>query len=54
MLYLAAATRNRDHVPPAGFVERSVLSLGNGGSTVGLSVVEPSLLFLSFAWTIAL
>jgi hypothetical protein len=42
VLYLAAATRHRDHLLPAGFVEQAVLRFGSGGNVVGLSIAEGS------------
>jgi hypothetical protein len=40
VVYLAAAARNRDHLPGLGFVERAELFAGTAGNVAGVSVAD--------------
>jgi hypothetical protein len=40
VLYVAAAARNRDHLPGAGFVERAGLFHGSVGNVAGVSIAD--------------
>jgi hypothetical protein len=40
LVYVAAALRNKDHTPGAGYTERVELYAGSGGSTAGLATAD--------------
>jgi len=40
LVYVAAAPRNRDHLPGPGFIERAEIFSGGTGSTAGVSVAD--------------